>query len=418
MATVSRGLPQRPHIDVPKREARELLQSFRDASPDAFDRIRGRHPKFRGADNDSLRAAPFRLSDAQCVIAREYGFSNWTKLKQRIEGNTAAALLLKAISAGDRDTVVRTLQAHPHLLHIPLWSGNWGPPMSHAANLGRLEIVQAIASLGARDFQHAFDRAILQSKLECARWLNEQGAQLAPGILMGVCETLSIEGFRFLDELNAPFTDAKGDPLAPLALVIETYGRNPKNKHQILERFRRRGYSFPDTPMVAFHLGDMARLDQFLQRDPALVHRRFSYREIYPTELGCANDGRSGMHWTPLDGTTLLHIGIDFNDPVIFEWLLQHGADVNARAHIDVDGFGGHTPLFNAVVCGPGQDTSMVQTLLARGADPNRRAGLRKFIDWCEKPAWHEARDVTPLEWARSFPEPGWVNHEAVRLLE
>jgi hypothetical protein len=418
MATVSRGLPQRPHLDVPKREARELLQQFRDASPDALDRIRGRHPKFHDTDDDVLRAATFRLSDAQCVIAREYGFSNWTELKQRIDGKTAAALLLNAISTGDRDTVVRILQAHTNLLHVPLRSGNWGPPMSHAANLGKLDIVQTIASLGARDSQHAFDRAILQGKLECARWLHQNGAQLTPGIIMGACETLNVDGFRFLDELNAPFTNIKGDPLAPLAMVLETYARIPEGKHQILDRFVRRGYSFPDTPMVAFHRGDTRRIKQFLRHDPSLVNRRFAYRDIYPAELGCANDGRSGMHWTPLDGTTLLHIAIDFNEQAIFELLLQHGADVNARAHVDGDGFGGHTPLFNAVVCGPRNDTLMTRTLLERGAIPNLRASLRKFIDWCEKPGWYEARDITPLDWARSFPDQGWVNHESISLLE
>src|SRR5688572_24773156 len=136
MPTVSRGLPQRPHIDIPKREARELLQQFRDALPDALDRIRRQHPKFRDADDSALRSATFRLSDAQCVIAREYGFASWTALKQRIDGKDAATLLLKAIYGRDRDTIVRILQAHPNLLHIPLSSGNWGPPMSHAANLG------------------------------------------------------------------------------------------------------------------------------------------------------------------------------------------------------------------------------------------------------------------------------------------
>ena len=62
------------------------------------------------------------------------------------------------------------------------------------------------------------------------------------------------------------------------------------------------------------------------------------------------------MHWTPIDGTTLLHLAIDFREREIFDWLLAHGADVNARAAIDRDGFGGHTPLFNAVVCGPWPD--------------------------------------------------------------
>ena len=41
------------------------------------------------------------------------------------------------------------------------------------------------------------------------------------------------------------------------------------------------------------------------------------------------------MHWTPIDGTTLLHLAIDFDEEDIFELLLAHGADVNARANVD-----------------------------------------------------------------------------------
>ena len=179
MSTVSRGLPERPHLDVPRREARELLNKWRESDRDALERIRRRHQKFKNADDDSICAAQFRLSDAQLVIAREYGFSHWTDLKERINANAAAADLDQAIRADDRDAVLRILHAHPQLLHLPVWSGNWGPPMSHAANLGRLEIIKAIADLGARDFQHAFDRALLQGRIECARWLHARGAKLA-----------------------------------------------------------------------------------------------------------------------------------------------------------------------------------------------------------------------------------------------
>src|ERR1051325_3724275 len=178
MATVDRRLPERPHLDVPKRQARELLTAWRAGVPEALERIRRRHPKFRETDPAALSARKFLLSDAQLVVAREYGFSTWTELKERIHGNTVAALLQEAIHKDDREAVVRLLRAHPNLLHVPLWSGNWGPPMSHAANLGRLEIIQAVSALGARDHQHAFDRALLQGKLECARWLREQGAKL------------------------------------------------------------------------------------------------------------------------------------------------------------------------------------------------------------------------------------------------
>jgi hypothetical protein len=418
MATVSRGLPDRPHIDVPKREAGELLKDWRAGSPEVLDRIRRRHPKFRDADDAAISAGKFLLNDAQLVIAREYGFSSWPELKQRINANTAAGLLQDAIHNDDRESVVRLLRANPNLLHIPLWSGNWGPPMSHAANLGRLEIIKAVASLGARDYQHAFDRALLQGKLECARWLHEHGAKLAPGLVMGSCETLNPAGLGFLADLGAPFTDSKGNRLAPLALVLETYGRLPAGKHAVLEIFARQGYELPDTPMMAFHRGDVARLKDFLRRDPRLIGRRFSLPEIYPPELGCAKDGRSGMHWTPIDGTTLLHLAIDFDEEEIFELLLAHSADVNAAATVDAEGFGGHTPIFNAVVSHGRRQGSMARKLLERGASITTRASLRKFLDWCETPRWHQALKVTPAEWAQTFPEKGWINAEALRLLE
>ena len=59
MTTVSRELPDRPHLDVPKREARELLDLWRNGDRDALDRIRRRHPKF--ADADDARVAAGRV---------------------------------------------------------------------------------------------------------------------------------------------------------------------------------------------------------------------------------------------------------------------------------------------------------------------------------------------------------------------
>lgn len=418
MSTVSRGLPDRPHLDVPKREARELLGDWRKSDRDALERIRSRHPRFAASDDSAIATGTFRLADAQLVIAREYGFAHWAELKQRVEANDLARELLAAIGADDRDAAVRIVETEPGLLHVPLWSGNWGPPMSHAANLGRLGIVEAMAALGARDFQHAFDRALLQGRLECARWLHARGATLAPGIIMGTCETLQRSGFDFLVELGAPITDQHGDRLAPLALVLATYARRPAGKHAILDSFARLGYDLPDSPIMAFHRGSVADLEKHLRRDPSLLARRFTLREIYPPEVGCPDDERTGMHWTPIAGTTLLHLAIDFEEREIFEWLLAQGADIDARATVDAQGFGGHTPLFNAVLSHPGGNATFARALLERGADTQVRVSLRKFLDWCEEPRWHEARGVTAAEWARGFPEQGWVNAAALALLD
>src|SRR5437867_5608244 len=114
MATVSRGLPEKPHLDVPKREARTLLKEWRAGLPEALERIGRRHPRFQKTDLGSISAGKFLLNDAQLVIAREYGFSDWAELKERINANTAAGLLQKAIHQDDRETVVRLLRTNPN----------------------------------------------------------------------------------------------------------------------------------------------------------------------------------------------------------------------------------------------------------------------------------------------------------------
>lgn len=422
MAHVSRTLPERPHIDIPKREARELLKKWRAADPTAFDRVRKRHPDFKSPDPVAMSGRLFRLADAQLVIAREYNFSTWAELKRRIESNPVSLELAGAIHSADAEMVTRILHEHPHLLHLPVRSRNWGPPMSHAANLGHLEIVQLIAKAGAKDHQHAFERALLQGRLACARWLHANGAELKPGILMGPCETLNAAGFRFLVELGAPLVDARENRLAPVAMVLETYSRHPQGKHEILELMAANGLDLPDSPMMAFHRGRVDLLAARIDRDPQLVEKRFTYREIYPPELGCRDDGLSGLHGTPVDGTTLLHMAIDFDEREIFDFLLSRGADVNARAAVDPDGNGGHTPLFNAVVsdaclCGRQRDGAMGRALLDRGASTGIRVNLRKFLDWVDTPHWHEVRGVTAVEWGRTFPDPNWVNQKLLRDL-
>lgn len=422
MSTVSRGLPANPHLDVPKKQARELLKLCKESFIDALDRVRRHHPNFYHEANYTL-VKNIKLADTQLVIAREYGFSSWAQLKERITGNTAAQLIDKAIRANDKTTVTQLLTAYPTLLHVPIVSGNWGPPMSHAANLNRLEMVKTIAALGAKDFQHAFDRALLHGDIEIAKWLRGQGASFLPGIIMGSCETLNPDGFGFLDDEGAPFTDGRGNSQAPLAMVLETYSRRPEGKHEILKRFSGRGYKWPDTVMMAFHCGDLGLLKRHFQKDPDLLHKRFSYREIYPPELGCADDGRSGLHGTPIDGTTLLHLAIDFDEREIFDWLIRQSPNVNTPAVIDQEGFGGHTPLFNAIVSdayvnGRQRDGYMGRRLLQLGADINVRVSLRKFLDWRDEPGWHIRQNVTPLEWASDFPEKRWVSKEIVDMIK
>ena len=81
-----------------------------------------------------------------------------------------------------------------------------------------------------------------------------------------------------------------------------------------------------------------------------LLQRTFSHAENLPPELGCHEDESLAIHGTPLGGATLLHMCIDYGEMEIAQWLLHRGIDVNVCAATDADGFGGHTPIFSAVV--------------------------------------------------------------------
>jgi hypothetical protein len=101
---------------------------------------------------------------------------------------------------------------------------------------------------------------------------------------------------------------------------------------------------------MALHRGRIDLLEMHLRRDPGLLSRRFSHQEIYPPELGCNVDESFALGGTPLAGSTLLHMCVDFFELPIARWLIQQGMDVNVKAAVDAEGFGGHTPLFSCAV--------------------------------------------------------------------
>ena len=240
---------------------------------------------------------------------------------------------------------------------------------------------------------------------------------------MGPCETLHASGLKFLLELGVEFADQNGDRLAPIGLLLETYSRNPKGKHACFELIAGRGVILPDTPTMALHRGRIDLLEAHLKMHPNLFSQTFSHEEIYPPELGCHADHSLALHGTPIAGGTLLHIAVDFDEIEIARWMLAHGADANAKAQVDDEGFGGHTALYGCVVsqpyrCSRDREAAFTRLLLDHGADPNARASLRKRLRFVEDETMHEYRDVTPLAWGKQFHDQDWVNPAAMRLIK
>lgn len=86
----------------------------------------------------------------------------------------------------------------------------------------------------------------------------------------------------------------------------------------------------------------------------------------------------SGEWVRAVDSTAArVHMCVEYVELEIAQWLLDQGADVNARAVVGSGGFGGHTPLFSTVVSQP-----------------------------------------TALAWGRRFHDPIFVSEPALRLIE
>jgi ankyrin repeat protein len=81
-------LPASPDLAQQRKRAKELIKAVRAGDEEAIARLRYGHPRLARAAEAELRAA--KLHDAQWVIAREYGFASWIKLKRHIDEVTGA----------------------------------------------------------------------------------------------------------------------------------------------------------------------------------------------------------------------------------------------------------------------------------------------------------------------------------------
>jgi hypothetical protein len=413
----ARHLPVRPDLDQLKHQAKDLLRAIRQGDPSAVSDLEQYHPK-------RINPADAKLADAQLVLARSYESPSWPRL-------VIACNLIDAIWRDDLEAVRQLVLKHPNVLHqnaAVRKNSNWGPPLSYAANLGRDRIITMLHELGATDLEFAIDRATLQSQIGTARMLHTMlGAPRPPaGALDGPAYTLSVSGTSFALEIGAEVLDGNGKRLAPVAVVLEADSRNPIAKHQILEMYVQHGLELPATPTMALHRGRIDLLEEHLRHEPGILWRTFAHEEIYPPELGC-HDEVLATHGTPLAGSTLLHMCVDYDELEIARWLLEHGMDVDARAAVDADGFGGHTALFATVVSQPNfwmnlqrkpQVAPFTQLLLDYGADPNVRASLRKELHpGYGEEGMHEYRDVTPISWGEQFHRKIFVSEVAMQLI-
>lgn len=75
-------LPDRPSLENLRKQARTLQRLVRAAVPGALGTVAEFHPRLGSITDGGPLLAAFSRADAQLVIARQYGFGSWPRLRQ------------------------------------------------------------------------------------------------------------------------------------------------------------------------------------------------------------------------------------------------------------------------------------------------------------------------------------------------
>jgi ankyrin repeat protein len=199
---------------------------------------------------------------------------------------------------------------------------------------------------------------------------------------LGAMEVHSPEGIQAALAAGASPTDLiKGK--TPIDTLIEGYLRSPRFA-ACLRVLIDAGATIGDPLLEALLFDDEAGLRRLLKASG---------------ERDLGRKLRVPGAFTSCDGVTPLHICAEFNSVRCARVLLDAGADVNATADIDADGFGGQTPVFHAVnsifnYCRP-----VLEILAEAGADLDVRL---RGLSWGVGADWETlVLDVTPTSYAQ-----------------
>jgi ankyrin repeat protein len=198
---------------------------------------------------------------------------------------------------------------------------------------------------------------------------------------LGAFEVHSPDGIR--DALAAgasPTQPIKGK--TPIHCLIEGYLRSSRFA-DCLRVLLEAGATIEDPLIEALLLDDDASLRRILNSPGQSLDRRLSV----PGAFTCC------------EGVTPLHICAEFNSIRCAQVLLDAGADVDAPADLDADGFGGQTPIFHAVNSIRNYCRPVMELLVEAGADLDVRL---KGLVWGQGQDWETlVLDVTPISYSQ-----------------
>jgi ankyrin repeat protein len=153
-------LPDNPNLNWLRKQAKRRLEELRQTKPAA------------------------QLADAQYDLARQYGFSSWRSLKAHIDSLTIEGQLFDAARTGDIAELTALLDRRPDKLHARMKPYEWS--LLHvAAHAGNLQAVDLLLKRGLNvnmretgDNTYPMHWAAAQGHLDVVRRLADAGGDI------------------------------------------------------------------------------------------------------------------------------------------------------------------------------------------------------------------------------------------------
>ena len=426
---MSRELPAKPNLEHLKKQAKQLLHDFEESRPDAVERFR--------TFGSSSTPATAKLADAQHVVARDYGFASWPKLKEHVDSLTLtpAEQLLAAVCASDAQRAQRVLRDHPELkAHLNQPLANYGdlPLMLAAVQRSDRKTIEVLIAAGAdlqsRGKSWAGGMGVLdECAPEMAEFLIERGAavDVHSAARLGMFETLqelvdaepalvhargesgqtplhfasSIEIAEFLLDRGANI-DARdlrheSTPAQHMIRVIQAR-HYPRDRQDIARYLISRGCQ--TDVLLAAALGDLDLVRRHVEAEPGCLRVQVS-EKYFPK-----HDPRSiGTYYIPALGRdrTPHQVARDFGREEVFEFLMERSPqDVKLSQACQL----GDENLFRVMLA---TRPNMEKTLsdqerrqVADAAQNNNTNAVRLMLAAGWPVDAHGEYDMTPLQWA------------------